>query len=86
MKHDEQAFYDELTNLDGRIQRFADPDERRRSFLKNVASGSEQGDANIGRMSGKPLKKAAMMAGALSSGRPPATVKKGVEKRMEKES
>jgi hypothetical protein len=85
MKQDEQAFYDELTNLDSRIQRFADPDERRRAFLTNVASGSPQGDENIKKMKGKPLAKAAMTAGALMSGRPPATVKKSVEKRMERE-
>jgi len=37
-------------------------------------------------MGGKPLAKAAMTAGALQSGRPPATVKKSVEKRMSRES
>jgi len=83
--NNEHDFYGELDNLDSQIQRFADPDERRRAFLTNVASGSPQGDKNIGKMKGKPLKKAAMMAGALQSGRPPAMVKQGVEKRMERE-
>lgn len=84
MKNDSN-FYEELANIDNQIARFATPDERRRAFLTNVASGSPQGDENIKKMKGKPLKKAAMMAGALQSGRPPATVKKGVEKRMERE-
>ncbi len=83
MKNDDQDFYSELDGLDRRLG-YATPDERRRRFLTEEVAGSEEGKANVAKLSGKGLSKAAMMAGALQSGREPSLVREGVEKRFKK--
>lgn len=85
MNHNEQDFYSELEGLDARIERFATPDERRRSFLKEQVAGSSQGAANVEKLGGKALKEAAMTAGSAQTGRPMDLVRKGVRKRMKRE-
>lgn len=82
MNHDETEFYKDLDSVDAQIERFTTPDERRRKFLSEQVAGSGPGRANVEKLSGDKLKKAAMMAGALQTGRAPSLVREGVEKRM----
>jgi hypothetical protein len=82
-KHSSDDFIDRIAEIDAQAERFSDPDERRRKFLKSQVAGSGE---NVDKLKGPALKKAAMMGGALQTGRAPADVRKGVEKRMKKEN